>query len=96
MPRQKKNSPNIVDLIGEVFDQKFDQKIEEKQLVTRKDLKYLPTKDEFYKGMDSIMGELKTVREELTIISGLKRQVNNHEERLETIEGKLDIQPNLA
>ena len=85
MPRKKKNSQDIVSLIGEVVD----QKIIEHQLVTRKDLKYLPT----IKHVDKIMGELKTVREEITIIADMKRQVNDHENRLEKIEGKLDLQP---
>jgi len=54
-------------------------------------VKYLPTKTEFYNTMDKVMGELQTVREEITILSDMKRQVNDYEDRLETVEEKLGI-----
>lgn len=74
----------------------IDQRIEEKAetvLATKDDIKHLPTKDEFYERMDKVMGELKAMREEITILSGLNGKVNDHEERIEKIENKLDIQP---
>lgn len=63
-----------------------DKKIEERT-------KNLPTKEEFFDREDKIMGELKVVREEITILSGLNRKVNNHEDRIGKVEKKLGIQP---
>lgn len=57
----------------------------------KKAIKYLPTKTEFYDANDKIMGELQAVREEITILSDMKRQVNDHEDRLETVEEKIGI-----
>lgn len=34
------------------------------------EIKHLPTKDEFYNKMDELMGEVKAMREEQTIIEG--------------------------
>ncbi len=69
---------------------------EDETLVRKSDISYLPTKDDFYNEMDKLMGELKTVREEITILSDTKRQVNNHEEKLAKIEEKLQIKPTIA
>jgi hypothetical protein len=46
----------------------IDEAIEQK-LVTKEDISHLPTKDEFYEKMDEVMGELKTIREEQTLLS---------------------------
>lgn len=46
-------------LIRLEIDEALEEKLEEK-------LKYLPTKDEFYKTMDKLMKELETMRQELT------------------------------
>lgn len=54
-------------------------------------IKGLPTKTEFYKSMDQVMGELQTVREEITVLADMKRQVNDHEDRIERVEKKLNI-----
>ena len=51
----------------------------------------LPTKNEFYTSMDKLMGEIETMRQENIISTDMKRQVNEHEERLETVEEKLGI-----
>lgn len=51
----------------------------------------LPTKDEFFSAMSELMGEVKALREEHTIVQGYKDQLEDHESRLETIETKLDI-----
>jgi len=51
----------------------------------------LPTKNEFYTSMDKLMGEIETMRQENIISTDMKRQVNEHEERLETVEEKLEI-----
>jgi predicted nuclease with TOPRIM domain len=54
----------------------------------KEEIKGLPTKDEFYSKMDDVMGELKTIREEQTLIT---HRVSDHEDRIEKIEGKLEI-----
>lgn len=43
----------------------------------------LPTKDEFFKQMSDVMGELKDIREEKTAQS---HQLSNHNDRIETLE----------
>jgi predicted nuclease with TOPRIM domain len=69
----------IKDLIELTIEEKFDERLDEK-------LSHLPTKDEFYTKMDEVMGELKTIREEQTLIS---HKVSNHEDRIEKIETHL-------
>lgn len=54
-------------------------------------INHLPTKAEFYNSMDKLMGELEIIREENTVSVDMKRQVNDHEERLEAVEEKLKI-----
>lgn len=63
-------------LIDDRLDVKLDEKLDEK-------LKYLPTKDEFYKRMDEVMGELQTMRDELAIGT---YHTSDQEERLQVLE----------
>jgi AMMECR1 domain-containing protein len=77
---------NIKELVKTTID-------EDETLIRKDDIKNLPTKDEFYNKMDEVMGELKTIREEVTILSDLNRKVNDNEERIEKVENKLGIQP---
>lgn len=44
---------------------------------------HLPTKDEFYEAMDEMMGEIKSIREE---IAGMHSSYENHEERISALE----------
>jgi hypothetical protein len=69
----------------------MDEAIETK-LVTKDHISHLPTKDDFYEKMDEVVGELKAIREEHTIVT---HQVSNHEDRIEKIEKKLQIQPSI-
>ena len=64
---------------------------EDESLVRKEDIKHLPTKEEFYDQTDKIMGELKAVREEITMLSDLNRKVNDHDERIGKVEKKLNI-----
>jgi hypothetical protein len=52
-------------------------------------LEYLPSKDHFDKRMDELIKEIKTVREEQTLLSN---QVSNHTDRLTVIEEAVHIQ----
>lgn len=62
-----------------------------KRFATKDDLKKYLSKDEYFQSADQIMGELKTIREEVTILVDMKRQVNDHEDRLEKVEEKLNL-----
>jgi hypothetical protein len=74
--------------VDEELDVKLDEKFEEK-------LSYLPTKEEFYEREDKIMAELKSVREEIAVISNVNRKVNDHKQRIGKIEKKLGLEPAL-
>lgn len=69
-----------LDEINKLIDKKFDEK-----------LKYLPTKDEFFGAMDKLMKELKAMREEVTVVTGYKDQIEDHETRLGKVETILNI-----
>lgn len=79
---------NIKDLVNQTIEERTED-----LLVTKEDIKHLPTKEEFFGMEDKIMGELKVVREEITTLSDLNRKVNDHEDRIEKVEKKLGIQP---
>jgi len=66
------------DEIEKMMDEKFEEQ-----------LRNIPTKDEFYIKMDEVMGELKGIREEVTVFT---HQVSGHEDRIATIEQKVGIQ----
>lgn len=68
----------------------FDQIEELTRGIVKEEIKNLPTKEEFFSKMDEVMGELETVREEQTVLSG---QVSNHENRLKSFE---KIHPEVA
>jgi hypothetical protein len=57
--------------------------------------KYLPTKDEFYNKMDELLGEVKAMREEQTVIGGKTSEHTDVIEEHETRIGKLEevLQP---
>ena len=86
MPLTKNDLNNIKSLVEVTID-------ENNKLVSKEDIKFLPTKDEFYEKMDEVVGELKAIREEQTILSGVNIKVNQLEERTDVIEGHLHIQP---
>jgi len=69
---------NDFEEIEKIIDEKLDEKT-----------KNLPTKDEFFGKMDEVMGELKTIREEQTVQG---HRLSDHEDRITTIEDKLNIQ----
>ena len=49
----------------------------------KEEIKFLPTKEEFFTKMDEVMGELETIREEQTLIG---HQVSSHEDRISALE----------
>ena len=70
-----------LDEIEQIIDQKLDEKLDDR-------IRNLPTKDEFFNAMDEIMGELKTIREEHTILTNQVSEHGNRIEQLETIHPK--------
>jgi predicted nuclease with TOPRIM domain len=68
-----------INKIEKLIDEKLDEK-----------LKFLPTKDEFFSKMDEVMGELKSMREEMVLASGRlseqSDQIEDHESRIKTLE----------
>lgn len=75
-----KNIKNLIEVT-------FDEKIEEKGLVTKGDIKHLPTKEEFYSENDKLMKELNDMREEQPILSS---KVSEHSDDIEKLK---DIHP---
>lgn len=72
---------NIIESIKEAVD----IIVEEKKIVTTNDLKFLPTRDEFNSRMDELMGEIKVVREEISILSQHSRDHSDEIENLKKI-----------
>jgi hypothetical protein len=60
----------------------IDEKVEELGLVTKDDIKHLPTKEE-YSREDKTMKELKDIRAEITVING---RISDHSDRIENLE----------
>lgn len=77
--------------LGDLITQKVEDVFEQKGVVTKEDIKHLPTKEQFYDQSAKIMKELKDIREEKTVLGG---QVSDHSDRIEVIENKLGITPN--
>lgn len=61
----------------------LEEKIDEKGLVTKKDLKYLPTKDEFYEETLKILKKLDDLEVEKDVLSS---HSSNHTDRIEALE----------
>lgn len=51
-----------------------------------KRIKYLPTKEEFFTKMDQLMKEIKDLREEVTVVTSYKDQIEDHEIRITKLE----------
>lgn len=80
----RKDEQKIEEIVERVLDEKLEEKLEEK---FEEKLKFLPTKDEFYEKMDEVIGEIKAMREELTMQSG---RISEHSDQLETHEVRID------
>lgn len=64
--------------------------LDEIQQLIKEEIKFLPTKDEFYTKMDEVMGELKTIREQQDVITGKNSEITetleDHESRITKLE----------
>ncbi|HSL30607.1 MAG TPA: hypothetical protein VK900_15510 [Anaerolineales bacterium] len=74
--------------IKDLIEVTIDEAIERNGLATQDHIGNLPNKDEFYGTMDIVMGELKAIREEVSVLG---HQVADHADRLERIETSLVI-----
>lgn len=99
MALTKKDLDQIKMIVGEVIDDAvslnnakialtIDDKVREHQLVTKDDISHLPSKHDFYNKMDEVLGEVVKEREENTI---QQAKLEEHTERLEKIESKLNL-----
>jgi len=66
----------IKELTEVTLEEKLDVVLEEK-------LSHLPTKDEFFAKMDDVMGGLKEIREEKTVLA---HQSSGHDKQIESLE----------
>lgn len=80
MALTKKDLNAIKDLVEVVID--------EKELVTKDDIKHLPTKEEFYASQDELMKEVRDLRDEVTVVG---EQVRRNTRRVEKVERKVGI-----
>ena len=67
--------------------------VKEEVTEIKEKIKFLPTKDEFYSKMDELMGEMKSMREEVAVVTGYKDQIENHETRISKLEEALEPNP---
>lgn len=61
----KKEDRRLIDIVKLAVE----EVVVEKKLVSQDDLKYFPTREEYYMREDKMMSELKAIREEITILS---------------------------
>ncbi len=64
----------------------MDDVVEKKGVVTKADLKYLPTKEEFFERMDMLSGDLKKNGEAQDMIT---KRHKTHSDQIETLEKKV-------
>jgi hypothetical protein len=82
---------NDLKAIKDLIEVTVEEVIDKKGVAIKDHIGNLPTKDEFYGKMDQVMGELKTIREEVAVLG---HQVSNHGDRLEKLESDQDTSSN--
>ncbi len=60
---------------------------------TKEDLKQCATKNDLINFKDVILHEIQNLRDDLTVATGYRDALEDHEDRLETIETQLQITP---
>ena len=80
---------NDIAEIERIIGEKLDEKT-----------KLLPTKEEFFRRMDTLSGQLLKIEESQTLHNGQHTEIHDHEqdivERMETVEKKLGIKRPIA
>lgn len=69
--------------VFDVVKQAVSVAIDEAGLVTKKDLKYLPTKDEFYQETLKVLKKLDDIEEQMTMLSN---RTYDNTDRIENLE----------
>lgn len=69
--------------IGNLVGVVLDEKIEEKGLVTKDDIKHLPSKDEFYAETTKILKKMDDLEVEKDLLS---HRSSDHSDRIEALE----------
>ena len=77
-----------VETLKELMKTSTKEVLEEEEVVTKKDISHLPTKEEFYSSQDKLMGELKTSREEQAAHMHLH---DNLEKRVSKLEKQVNL-----
>ncbi len=77
---------NDLKAIKNLMEVTVDDAIDTKELVTKKDISHLPTKDEFYEETGKILKRLDDLEAEKDVLS---HQVSNHEDRIKDLESHL-------
>lgn len=81
------NPTDIDNLIGAmkvVFPTREEvEKIVEEKLNDK--IRFIPTKEDFFSSMDTLMGEVKAMREESTLHQGQHREINDRLDKLEQL-----------
>ena len=87
MNNKKKIAEINLESIKQLIEVVVEQKLEEKKIATKDDLKHLPTKQDFYERTDKILSKLENIQQDNTVGS---HQTSDHEERITLLE---DIHP---
>jgi len=66
---------------------------QDKKFATKDDLKMYATKNDMIDFKDEILHEIKSMREEVAIVTGYKDQIENHDYRIERLEKHTKIPP---
>jgi len=69
----------------------FATKDDLKAFATKDDLKAYATKNDLIDFKDAILHEIQNLRDDITVTTGYRDTIEDHEDRLEVIETKLDI-----
>lgn len=77
----KSDFQKINDLFTERFNDLFTERFEEAF-----EKAYLKLRDDIATFKDEIIGEIKSLREEVTIVTGYKDQIEHHEARITKLE----------
>ena len=95
MITQKKNwKSDIRKIVGEETKRVVQEETmrivqEETRKIVKEELAFYPTKVEFYKKMDEVVTELQNLRDEVSVVTGYKDQIEDHEVRIEKLEQKV-------
>jgi hypothetical protein len=89
-PRTQKSNQITVDQFTEAMDEILNV-IDRNHKETQEQIKYLPTKDEFYAETSKIYKKVQDIDDQGDILS---HRVYNHEDRITTVETKLKISIN--